>query len=441
MSEAIEVVVPAPKWLAKVMGSSSDVICPLRDQARAVLHKVRFPTQRDEEWRYTSLESLMSAPLTRLARPAAEASLGSETLRVIDAVPGVRFVFVDGWFSTHYSSPTDAVPGCQIEVLSEVSDGSSNEVLNSFGLHHESAFAALNVETSQDALALRVDRKAKLSIPLSVVHVTTAAASDAILAPRIAIDAGAQSESTIFEIHISDGGSRYFANSVTEMRIGDDAYCDLVRLQNAALDSFAVNTSRVQGGRGARGGLHLFSFGGRMTRNSTDLVLVGEGSGCSVNGLSALSGEQLVDNVTTVDHTVPHCESNQLFKGVYGGDSKGVFSGTIIVRPDAQKTNAYQSNQTLLLSPTATIDTRPQLKIWADDVKCTHGATVGQLDEKGLMYLRARGIGEAEATRFLVQAFAAAVAASVKDPLVRTALDEALVAKLETLGSSRAVIA
>jgi Fe-S cluster assembly protein SufD len=141
----------------------------------------------------------------------------------------------------------------------------------------------------------------------------------------------------------------------------------------------------------------------------------------------------LVDNVTTVDHAVPLCESNQLFKGVYAGDAKGVFSGTIIVRPDAQKTNAYQSNQTLLLSPTATIDTRPQLKIWADDVKCTHGATVGQLDEKGLMYLRARGIGEAEAKRFLVQAFAGSVAAGVKEPRVRALLDEALVQKLEMI--------
>jgi Fe-S cluster assembly protein SufD len=234
------------------------------------------------------------------------------------------------------------------------------------------------------------------------------------------------SQVTVVESHRSSEELEYLTLPVCEVIAAANSVVDMYRVQSDSRSAFHVSATAIEQQACSAVNNHIFSFGSALARNNVTVALKGSGSNAVLNGLSVLTGSQHVDNSTEIHHIEPSAESREHFKGIYSDTSRGVFSGTITVDKIAQKTNAFQSNQALLLSPTASIETRPQLKIWADDVKCTHGATVGQLDSDALFYLRSRGLSEGDAKKFLIHAFASEVLTTVRCGAVRGYVEQIL---------------
>ena len=272
--------------------------------------------------------------------------------------------------------------------------------------------------------------------PIHIVHVTTAASEGRVATPRLRIDAEQEAQVTVVESHVGAQGVRYLSLPVGEIVAASGSIVDYYRLQLESEAAHHVSGLSVEQHKDSVARAHIFSFGGALVRNNAHMVLNGAGAQSVINGLSLLSGSQHVDNTTTIHHREPNTESREHFKGIYAKDSRGVFSGTIVVDKIAQKTNAFQSNQALLLSSNASIDSRPQLKIWADDVKCTHGATVGQLDAEAMFYLQSRGISKEDARAFLVHAFASEVLTSVQCAPVKEYVEAAISERLADKAAS-----
>jgi len=287
-------------------------------------------------------------------------------------------------------------------------------------IHTGNPFVSLNTAFFEDALVLHVAPNTIVERPLHVLFVTMDAHGRAILStPRFFVVVGDHSQVSIVESFASLGGGAVLTNAVTEVMVGADALIDHVKVQRESPAAFHTASMFVNLRRGSTFSSRALSFGGRIARNDIVAVLGGEGAECTLNGLYVAGGQTLIDTHTTIDHAQPHCPSHEVYKGILGGHAKAVFNGKIIVRPDAQKTDAKQTNKALLLSDSAQINTKPQLEIFADDVKCTHGAAIGQLDEDAMFYLRARGISEVDAKSLLIHAFAAEVLGGVKVEAVR----------------------
>ncbi len=246
--------------------------------------------------------------------------------------------------------------------------------------------------------------------------------------PRLLVVAGEGSQATLVERYVGTGSA--FTNAVGEIWLGENAVIDHYKLQEEPEDSFHIASMFLHSARSGNFSSHSLTFGGGLVRNDVVATLAGEGIDCTLNGLYVGRGKQLIDNHTTIDHAMPHCGSHEVYKGILGEQSRAVFNGKIIVRPDAQKTDAKQTNKALLLSNEAVIDTKPELEIFANDVKCTHGAAIGQLDEAAMFYLRSRGLGASESRAMLVHAFAGDILNRVKIPSVREYLQEKLTARL-----------
>jgi Fe-S cluster assembly protein SufD len=321
-------------------------------------------------------------------------------------------VFVDGVFAPQLSSSGETSPGVRVGCFSK--EVSPEDAIGSLNPHKVDAFAALATALMSDGISVVVGRNVVASQPIHIVHLATDRATGAVVTPRLYLRAHEGSQVTVIESHVSAGAERYLSLPVAEIIAGDGAVVDYYKYQHEAVSAYHVSNTVISQGRAGAVSTHLFSFGGALVRNNVTADLKGSGASAVLNGLSVLRGTQHVDNATEIHHIEPSIESREHFKGIYAESSRGVFSGTITVDQIAQKTNAFQSNQALLLSPNASIETRPQLKIWADDVKCTHGATVGQLDADALFYLRSRGLGEADARNFLIHAFASEVLGTVK---------------------------
>jgi Fe-S cluster assembly protein SufD len=247
---------------------------------------------------------------------------------------------------------------------------------------------------------------------------------------RTLVVVGDRCQARIVETYVGPDGGGYFTNAVTELFAGDGAVVDHYKVQQESRDAFHVASMHVHAARNANVSSHSFSLGGKIVRNDVTALLDGEGAECTLNGLYLADGERLVDNHTTIDHAKAHCPSHEIYKGILGGKARAVFNGKIVVRQDAQKTDAKQTNRALLLSDNATINTKPQLEIFADDVKCTHGAAIGQLDEDAIFYLRARGLTYFEARDMMIHAFAGEILDRVKVDPLRVALEAELYAQL-----------
>jgi Fe-S cluster assembly protein SufD len=266
--------------------------------------------------------------------------------------------------------------------------------------------------------------------PIHVVFVTGGEGAHAMAHPRTLIVTGAGAQATVIESYIGAAGETYFCNAVSEVFVGENAGVDHYKVQQESLEAFHMAALHAHTSRSARFSSHSFALGGRSVRNDAVVILDGEGGDCTLNGLYLADRDRLVDNHTTIDHAKAHCGSHEVYKGILGGTARAVFNGKIIVRQDAQKTDAKQTNRALLLTDGATINTKPQLEIFADDVKCTHGAAIGQLDEESIFYLRARGMTYAEARDMLIHAFAGQVIEGVKIEPLRAVLETELYAQL-----------
>ena len=402
----------------------------LRGRAAARFAQLGVPTVRDEEWRFTNVSPIAAAEFA-LAGPISGAADRLAELAYADA--SVRLVIVNGRFDGTLSRtkllPAGARAGSLAAALTEHAD----VVQRYFGQvadFSQRAFAALNTALVQDGAFLHIADGTIVEEPIHIVYVTGADGSRVMAHPRALVVAGAGSQVRIVESYIGATSDAYFTNAVSEIFVGENASVDHYKVQQESFDAFHVGSVHVHTARSASFSSHSFSLGGRLVRNDAFAILDGEGGDCTLNGLYLSDRDRLVDNHTTIDHAKAHCGSHEVYKGILGGTSRAVFNGKIIVRQDAQKTDAKQTNRALLLTDGATINTKPQLEIFADDVKCTHGAAIGQLDDDAIFYLRTRGLNYAESRDMLIHAFAGEILNRVRIEPLRDALEAELFEQL-----------
>jgi len=413
-----------PKWLL-----------PLRKAGIASFAEQGFPTLQDEDWRFTNV-----APITKLNFSLAgqTAANGAETKVLNDSVfaglPGQRLVFVNGFFSAKLSSLKPLPGGVRIENLAAALAKDSAPIEKHLGKYahtEKNTFAALNQAFFADGAFLFVPQGVEVAEPVQLIYISSAKNSGEMIQPRNLILAEANSKVTVVESYLSTGNAAYFTNAVTEIVAGDNANVEHVKVQDEAASAFHIATISGEFGRTSRVNVHSFALGARLSRNNIRTKLAGEGLECVLNGLYLTKDEQLADHHMIVEHAEPHCASHEYFNGILDDKSKGVFHGRILVRQIAQKTDAKQTNKNLLLSDDACADTKPQLEIYADDVKCTHGATIGQLNKESIFYLRSRGMSEDTARRMLIHAFAGEIIERIQCEPARETLDKLVWDRLE----------
>jgi Fe-S cluster assembly protein SufD len=410
-----------PEWLST-----------MRQQAIEAFADRGFPTVRDEEWRFTNI-----APLTRIpfvpARPdSIHCAVELVQSTWWDDPVAARLVFINGHYSPQFSVLSNAARGVEVGNLS-AAVGRGESWLQTFLGHagdvRREPFAALNSALWEDGAYVRIPKSVEVPEPIHIVYISATQSEPLVSYPRTLVVAEPGSQATVIESYVGlkgDDAGTSFSNAVSEIVVGEDAAVGHYQLQNVNHGSFHIGAVEVFQGRSSRFTSCAIAAGAALARNDVNAVLDGEGGECNLNGLYLATGRQHVDNHTSIEHARPHCASRQHYNGILDGQAAGVFSGRIMVRPDAQKTDAIQKNRNLLLSPDATIDTKPLLEIFADDVRCTHGATIGQLDAESLFYLRSRGIGKAEARELLVYAFAGEILDRIKPAAVRAWADREL---------------
>jgi Fe-S cluster assembly protein SufD len=395
----------------------------LREDAFARFCEVGFPTTHDEDWRFTNVSAIAKTSF-RLA--TGDKKLSKSDLEAYE-LPGsaCRLVFVDGQFNQELSSLGNhagvRVSGLAAELVSNA--GFVEPHLGRYLNTERDAFAALNTAFLADGAFIHVKKGVVVEQPVHLLFVSTASDTPTMTHPRNLIVAEEQSQVAIVEEYVSLGSAVAFCNTATELVAAESAVVSHYMIEREDTQAFNISTLRMQQGRSANVATHSVLLGGGLVRNNVHPVLAGEGTECLINGLFIGQGRQHLDNYMLVEHAQPHCESRQFYNGILDGKSHGVFHGRIIVHKDAQKTDAKQTNRNLLLSDDAQIDTKPQLEIYADDVKCTHGATIGQIEENALFYLRSRGIDEGSARKLLLLAFANECLDRMKEDSVRSYLE------------------
>ncbi len=424
------------RWLALVLREAQRLgageqasAAQLRSAGREAFAAQGLPGTKLEEWRYTNVSELAaldwrlsSGPVPEIARDELEA-LASPVFAC-----GL-LVFANGRLVPGLS--TLRAPG--VEVLSFAAarrEGEARLLSRVGSLVDVKAhpFAALASALLDDGALIRLPAGTRLEQPLHLVFLSLPGGAPTAAQPRVFIEAGRGSRGVVVQDHVSLSNAPAFTNAVSELHVGVEAELDWVLLQRESDATFQVSLAAALLERDAKLATHTLTLGGRFVRNDLTVTLAGEGAVATLNGLFLGSGERLVDNHSFVDHALPHGTSRELYKGVLADRSRGVFRGRVRVRPDAQKTDAHQSNPNLLLSEGAEIDSKPQLEIFADDVKCSHGSAIGRSDENALFYLRSRGIDEAAARALLVRGFAAEVLAALPEPVLAEALGDAFAA-------------
>jgi Fe-S cluster assembly protein SufD len=398
----------------------------LRQDGFARFSETGFPTTRDEDWRFTNPAAIAQTPF-RLIRNGHSLPSQKDIEQFWMPGAGCQLVFVDGRFAPGLSSIGELPPGVTVSNLAaEIArnPGAIEKHLGRYLNTQRDSFGALNTAFLEDGAYVHVAKGVVLEGPVAVLFVSTEHDSPAVNHPRNLIVAEENSQATIVEDYVSLGDGQALCNTVTELVAGDHSVVSHYMIEREHTGAFNVSTLRIQQGRTADVSSHSVLLGGALVRNNVHPVLAGEGGECLINGLFIGNGHQRLDNYMLVEHASPHCGSRQFYNGILDGHAHGVFHGRIIVHKDAQKTDAKQTNRNLLLSDSAQIDTKPQLEIYADDVKCTHGATIGQMEENSLFYLRSRGIDERAARRLLLVAFASECMDRMKEGPVRTHIEK-----------------
>jgi len=391
---------PASPWIQK-----------LREAGFRRFAEIGFPTTHDEEWRFTNV-----APIARTKFAAAGGPLGFTK----PEGPGVHLLLVNGVLV--WQSP-ELPEGLQIGPIDEAAEPYLNQqALDS------NAFIALNSAFLNQGAFVRIARGALVEQPIEILNIAASFDGEAPRAahPRALIVAAADSQCTIVESY--GGAGQYFTNGVTEIVAGKGAVIDHYKAQQESAEAFHVGSLFASLGRSANFSSTSIAFGGSLVRNDVNVVL-SEGAEARLNGLYIAGGSQHVDNHTSIDHAKPHATSHELYKGILDGKASAVFNGRVIVRKDAQKTDSKQTNKNLVLSDEAVIDTKPELQIFADDVRCTHGATIGQLDAESMFYMQSRGIAKSDARSLLIYAFAQEIVDRIKVPQLRDSLERILFEK------------
>jgi Fe-S cluster assembly protein SufD len=399
----------------------------LRESALARFEASGFPTTRDEAWKYTSV-----APIARAAfEPAARGRFDGRSVAPFRLRGARELVFVNG----HHVPELSRGEGDGVEAVSlgEALGRDPDRLQAHLGAQAKddaTVFASLNTAFFADGALVVIPPGHVAPAPVHLLYCSTGDGPPALAHPRTLILAGPRSQATVVETYAGADGAAYFTNAVSEAIVEDGAVLDHYMLQREGAGSFHVASLASRQGRGSRFSDQAVSLGGALHRRDVDAVFAGEGGECVLNGLFVAGDRQHMDTHTRIDHARPHCASRELYKGVLDGKARGVFHGTILVRKDAQKTDAMQTNKNLLLSGEALVQSTPVLRIFADDVKCKHGSTTGQLDPAALFYLRSRGIGEEAARALLTYAFASDVVAKMGLAAVRAEITEFLRSRL-----------
>ncbi len=405
----------------------------LRKDALARFSERGFPTMREEDWKYTDLAPLAKTRF-RLAPPSGPNGLSREALeKGLGEGWGTRLVFLNGRFVPALSRAAALPPGVAVSSIVEGIAADPERVAEHLGSaagHEDFALVALNTAFLRDGACVRVPDGVVVEDPIHLLFLSSVPGEPIVCHPRTLVVAGRNSQVTVVESYAALDGGVAFTNAVTEILAGEGSVVNHCKVERESPKSFHVATLAARVGRSSRFASHAVLIGGGLVRNDVIAVLGEEGASCALNGLYMAEGTQHMDNRTLIDHVRPHCASQETYKGVLDGKSRAVFNGEIIVRADAQKTDAHQINRNLVLSDEALVNTKPRLRILANDVKCTHGATVGMLDEDALFYLRSRGIEETAARGLLVYAFASDVIAEIPARPLRLALQHLVQARL-----------
>ncbi len=413
----------APAWLRE-----------LRDGAIARFGELGFPTTKQEEWRFTSVAPIAETPFT-LAHPVSRLPHPDELDPFLlgNAAPH-RIVFVNGRYSAPLSLVSGFPAGVRVESLAAALEGEPEllqRYLGNYAGFRDHAFAALNTAFLRDGVFVYVPAHLALAEPVQVLFLSVPGPTPLVSHPRNLIVIEREARAAIVETYAALADGVYWTNAVTEIVVEHGARVDYHRVQRESEQAYHVATTQAHQGRDSTVNLHAVAFGGALARHDLRAVLGGSGGYLILNGLYLLEGAQHVDHHTMIDHAQPHCESHEYFNGVLDGRSHGVFNGRIIVRPGAQRTDSKQTNNNVIVSAEAQADSQPQLEIYADDVKCTHGSTVGPLDERALYYLRSRGLDLKGARRLLTYGFAAEILQRVEIASLRQRLDRLVRARLD----------
>lgn len=427
---------------AQLPGSGLRWVEKTRQGAFERFAQMGFPSPRDENWKYTRVTPIEKRAFRSM--PKSCVGLIPEDLErfFFAALPCHRLVFVNGQYTPQLSKPGALPRGATVCSLTKALADNPDRLepyLARYADAGANGFTALNTAFMGDGAVLYLPRDTVLEHPVHLLFVATTQ-EELFVNPRNLIVAEQGSEATVLESYVSLGGNGYFTNALTEVDVGDNAGVTHYKMQQENLSAFHIATLQVQQRRNSRFTSHSLSFGGSLVRHDINAVLDAEGAQCTLNGLYLGAGRQHVDYHTRIDHTQPLGTSREHYRGILSGRARGVFSGLTKVHAGAQKTDASQSNDNLLLSRDAEVDTKPQLEIYADDVKCSHGATVGQLDDDMIFYLRARGI-EAQAARgLLTYGFAQDVIDRMHLAAVRTAVEEVLLGQLPDIDAIKGLV-
>ena len=406
--------------------SASDALVELRRAALERFVSAGFPAQRQEDWKYTNLRRLEA----RTFAPATSTAVALDALEqhwIANA--GIRIVLVNGHWMPALSSVGAQLPGMTLLTLKQWSEHEPAAVaafIAQTSRAQPSALEDLNLAFFEDGVVLDLAAGASPDQPIYIVHQWSDAAAQLMSSPRVVVRAAANSRCTVIEHFIGSTAGECFTNAVSEIEVGTGAKVEHYRIQQESTRAFHIGHVNVRVQQNGRYASHDIALGASLARLNLGTVLQGPGAHVDLRGLLAPLANQHLDSHTTIDHAAAHTSSDENYRGIAGERGRGVFNGKVIVRPDAQKTDARQSSRNLLLAPGAEIDTKPELEIYADDVKCSHGATTGQLDASALFYLRSRGLDETAARALLIRAFAESVVSSVGPAAVRSHLEKLL---------------
>lgn len=412
-------------------GDRFSSISNLRKEALNKFSELDFPTTKDEEWKYTSIAPLLQHNF----KPDFEKhSITKEQVNefTFESLEPNVVVVVNGLYYPELTTLNDIPEGVTVGSISKAISSNSPLVEKHFGKYAEFGthiFTSLSTAFTKDGVFIHVPEGKIVEQPIHILFITISGNEKLLVQPRNLFIADKNSQVTIIEHFVNIDSEIYFTNTVTEAVVGENAVVDHIKLQEESKSAFHIGRTEIDQERTSNFTSHSVSLGASLSRNDFSAKFNDEGGECTLNGLFLTEDNQLFDTHTLIDHAKPNCNSHEHYKGILDDTSRGVFNGKVMVRKDAQKTNAFQENNNIILSQEALVNTKPQLEIFADDVKCSHGATIGQLDKDAMFYLKARGIGDETARAILIHAFASDVIRSVKVKPVRNYIEEILTKK------------
>ncbi len=406
----------------------------VRSTAMQQFEKVGFPTKKVEDWKYTSLKKLLKNDYTLFPQlPKHEIQLTEVDTYFLKGIESYKIVFVDGVYSPFLSETTHE--GMDICLLSSIINKPKYKIIREHFFNKAASksdgLTSLNTAFASEGAFIHIPKNTVLQKPIQIVYFTTECEKDVLLQPRNLIIVDENSQVQIVERHQSLSNKNVLNNTVTEIFANKRAHIDYYKIQNDHQNASLIDSTFVEQKEQSVVSVNTFSFGGDITRNTLSFYQKGEHVNSILNGITMLDNDQHVDNQTNVYHQQPNCESHELYKGIYDGKSTGVFNGKVFVDQIAQKTDAFQQNDNILLTDEASINAKPQLEIFADDVACSHGCTIGQLDKNALFYMRQRGIPEKEARALLLYAFTNEVVDKIKIPVLKSLITKIISQKLE----------